>query len=131
MSVKDSQEQDSKLEVEEVTNIYTAIILLLQMINELFVMDEDHTKGIKHLLVGANALSLVTGKYQSIWYSHSHRRYWERVWVDILGHLEQIKLPPVQQENPLVGFNFLKRECIRLIGTLCYKDIIMQDKVNK
>jgi ataxin-10 len=66
-SVKNSQgeNKDSELEVEEVSNIYTAIILLLQMINALFVLDEDHARGIKDLLVGVNALSLVTGKKQN------------------------------------------------------------------
>lgn len=49
--------------------------------------------------------------------------------IDILGHLESMKLPPAQVENPLAGFNFLKRECVRLMGTLCHKDRLMQDKV--
>ncbi|KAI8080346.1 spinocerebellar ataxia type 10 protein domain-containing protein [Thamnidium elegans] len=107
LSIKQST---TDLQAEKVTNTYTAIILLLQMLNELFVLDEDHQHGIKQMLVQVDALSLVS---------------------DILGNLESIKLPPVQVENPLAGFNFLKRECVRLMGTLCYKDRAMQDKIRE
>lgn len=63
LSVKNSTENvKSDLEVEQVTNIYTAIILLLQIINELLVLDENHEKGIKNMLIGVDSLSLVTGK---------------------------------------------------------------------
>ncbi|KAI7887247.1 spinocerebellar ataxia type 10 protein domain-containing protein [Mucor mucedo] len=111
LAVKGSNpEEKSNLEVEKVTNVYTGVILLLQMLNQLFVLDENHQRGIKQLLVGVNALSLVT---------------------DILGHLESMKLPPAQVENPLAGFNFLKRECVRLMGTLCHKDRLMQDKIRE
>ncbi|CAO3652080.1 unnamed protein product [Mucor hiemalis] len=111
LSVKNSDENKSDLEVEQVTNIYTAIILLLQVINELFVADEKHEKDIKSMLVGVDSLSLVT---------------------DTLGHLEMIKIPKGQkvENDPLVGFNFLKRECVRLIATLCHHDRLMQDKVS-
>jgi hypothetical protein len=48
---------------------------------------------------------------------------------DMLGHLETIKVPSPSQDDPQAGFNFLKRECVRMMGTICYKDKSMQDKV--
>lgn len=63
LSVKNSSDNKSDLEVDQVTNTYTAIILLLQMINELFVADEKHEKDIKSMLVGVDALQLVTGTW--------------------------------------------------------------------
>jgi hypothetical protein len=62
LSVKNSTENKSDLEVEQITNIYTCIILLLQILNDLFVLDENHEKKIKNMLIGVDALSLVTGK---------------------------------------------------------------------
>lgn len=47
----------------------------------------------------------------------------------MLGHLETIKAPSPSQDDPQAGFNFLKRECVRMMGTICYKDKSMQDKV--
>lgn len=64
LAVKGSNpEEKSNLEVEKVTNVYTGVILLLQMLNQLFVLDENHQRGIKQLLVGVDALSLVTGNF--------------------------------------------------------------------
>lgn len=63
LAVKESNpEEKSNLEVEKITNVYTGVILLLQMLNQLFVLDENNQRGIKQMLVGVNALSLVTGK---------------------------------------------------------------------
>lgn len=56
------KEAGSQLQPDQVSNVYTAIVLLLQVLNELFVSDEDHRQGTKQLLVDVDALSLVTGK---------------------------------------------------------------------
>lgn len=50
---------------------------------------------------------------------------------DILGSLQTIKLPSAETDHPEQGFNFLKRECVRTIGTLCYEDKVMQDKARE
>jgi hypothetical protein len=47
----------------------------------------------------------------------------------VLGHLQTTKLP-TDQKDPQAGFNYLKRECVRMMGSLCYKDRTMQDEVN-
>lgn len=59
------KENGSQLQPDQISNVYTAIVLLLQILNELFVLDEDHSQGTKPLLVDADALTLVTGK---LWY---------------------------------------------------------------
>jgi hypothetical protein len=51
----------SSVQEEQLTNIYTGIILLLQIINALFVLDQNHTKGIKQLLLEYNILPVVIG----------------------------------------------------------------------
>lgn len=56
------KENGSQLQPDQISNVYTAIVLLLQILNELFVLDEDHCRGTKPLLVDADALTLVTGK---------------------------------------------------------------------
>ncbi|KAI9251950.1 spinocerebellar ataxia type 10 protein domain-containing protein [Sporodiniella umbellata] len=106
VSVKESQET-SKLQVEDISNTYTAVILLLQILNQILVFD---TKNAKPFLVKIDAITLV---------------------IDILGHLQSIQLPPGQDDRPELGFNFLKRECVRMIGTLCYEDRSMQDKARE
>ncbi|KAI8997722.1 spinocerebellar ataxia type 10 protein domain-containing protein [Pilobolus umbonatus] len=108
IAVKESKSDTrSELEVEQVSNIYTGMVLLLQILNDLAVTDHER-QSVKALLVGVDTVSLVT---------------------DILGHLESFKLPQSQNENPELGFNYMKRECIRMIGTLCYKDQMIQDEV--
>ncbi|KAL7336255.1 hypothetical protein PS15p_201613 [Mucor circinelloides] len=106
------KENGSQLQPDQISNVYTAIVLLLQILNELFVLDEDHSQGTKPLLVDADALTLVT---------------------DMLGHLETLKVPTPSQNDtdPQAGFNFLKRECVRMMGTMCYKDTFMQDKIRQ
>ncbi|KAK4513121.1 Protein-tyrosine-phosphatase [Mucor velutinosus] len=111
------KENGSQLQPDQISNVYTAIVLLLQILNELFVLDEDHCHGTKPLLVDADALTLVT---------------------DMLGHLETLKVPaptPATSQNddtdPQAGFHFLKRECVRMMGTMCYKDKSMQDKIRQ
>ena len=49
----------------------------------------------------------------------------------MLGLLESVRLPTAESERPELGFHFLKRECIRLLGTLCYRDKVIQDKVRR
>lgn len=56
------KEATTNLQAEKVTNTYTAIILLLQMLNDLFVLDEDNQHGMKQMLVQVDALSLVSGE---------------------------------------------------------------------
>ncbi|GAN03874.1 conserved hypothetical protein [Mucor ambiguus] len=59
---------------------------------------------------------------------------------NMLGHLETLKVPtpttsPATSQNddtdPQPGFHFLKRECVRMMGTMCYKDKSMQDKIRQ
>ncbi|KAI8367093.1 spinocerebellar ataxia type 10 protein domain-containing protein [Blakeslea trispora] len=92
---------------EHIQNIYTGIILVLQMVNDLFVLDHDR---LKSRLVQIDTLNLV---------------------IDMLGLLESVKLPTAEAERPELGFHFLKRECIRLLGTLCYRDKAIQDKIRE
>ena len=62
LSVKNSNDQDkSDLNVEQVSNIYTSIILLLQIINRLLVDDHEQNQSLKQMLVQVNALAAVTG----------------------------------------------------------------------
>lgn len=64
LAVKASNpEEKSNLEVEQLTNVYSGVILLLQMLNNLLVLDENHQRKVKELLVGVDALSLVTGNF--------------------------------------------------------------------
>jgi hypothetical protein len=62
------KEQGTILQPEQIANVYTAIILILQMLNDLLVLDEHHTMNIKQLLLNINALSLVTGNYKNFVY---------------------------------------------------------------
>jgi hypothetical protein len=55
------KEQGTILQPDQISNVYTGIILVLQMLNELFVLDEHHSMNIKQLLLDIKALSLVTG----------------------------------------------------------------------
>ena len=59
VQVKDTA--GSQLQPDQISNVYTAIVLLLQILNELFVLDEDHRQGTKLLLADIDVLSLVTG----------------------------------------------------------------------
>ncbi|KAI8327474.1 spinocerebellar ataxia type 10 protein domain-containing protein [Choanephora cucurbitarum] len=92
---------------DHIQNIYTGIILVLQMVNDLFLLDPPR---LKSLLVHINASSLM---------------------IDMLGLLESVRLPTAESERPELGFHFLKRECIRLLGTLCYRDKVIQDKIRE
>ncbi|RCI02178.1 hypothetical protein CU098_002950 [Rhizopus stolonifer] len=83
--------------------IYTGIILILEILNALFVLDQPR---VKAYLVQVNAVTLM---------------------IDLLRFMETIELTTTDQ--PKVGFDFLKRECVRLLGTLCYKDKEIQDKI--
>lgn len=51
----------SSLQEEQLTNIYTGIILLLQIVNELFILNQDGK--IKQLLLEYNILPIVIGNY--------------------------------------------------------------------
>ncbi|CAO3659450.1 unnamed protein product [Rhizopus microsporus] len=107
VSVKESQQQKSDLQVDQMSNLYTAIILLFQIINQLLLFE---AKDLKSSMIEIDAMRLIT---------------------DILGSLQTIKLPPAETDHPEQGFNFLKRECVRTIGTLCYEDKAMQDKARE
>ncbi|KAI7908156.1 spinocerebellar ataxia type 10 protein domain-containing protein [Cokeromyces recurvatus] len=100
----------SQLQPDQISNVYTGIALLFQIINQLFILDQEdqQIRGLKDILIKVNTLQLV---------------------IDILGHLEMLKLPTVEKERPEIGFNYIKRECVRFIGTMSYKDKDMQDKV--
>ncbi|KAI8967820.1 spinocerebellar ataxia type 10 protein domain-containing protein [Mycotypha africana] len=113
------QKQDgSSLQPDQISNIYTAIILLLQILNPLLVLDieQQQQKNVKSLLIKANALTLM---------------------LDVLGQLESVKLSPEQAtakeetKNPEIGFHYLKRECIRLLATLTFKDKKIQDEIRE
>ncbi|KAI8636280.1 spinocerebellar ataxia type 10 protein domain-containing protein [Parasitella parasitica] len=104
-----AKENGSHLQPDQISNVYTAVVLLLQIVNSLFVLDEDQRQGVKSLLLELDVLPLVT---------------------DMLGHLEAIKAPSLpSHEDPQAGFGFVKRECVRLMGAMCYKDRSMQDKI--
>ncbi|KAI9483386.1 MAG: spinocerebellar ataxia type 10 protein domain-containing protein [Benjaminiella poitrasii] len=102
----------SQLQPDQISNVYSAIVLLFQIINELFILDEEdqQSRGLKDILTKANTLQLV---------------------IDIFGHLEMLKLPTTEKEKPEIGFNYIKRECVRFIGTMCHKDRFMQDRVRE
>lgn len=61
-SIKESG--SSSCQEEQLTNIYTGIILLLQIINELFVLDQESR--IKQLLIEYNILPIAVGKLSII-----------------------------------------------------------------
>ncbi|KAG0760662.1 hypothetical protein G6F57_009073 [Rhizopus arrhizus] len=105
LDVKESSSED--LQVEQVSNIYTAIILLFQILNQLLILE---AKGLKQSLAHINVISLT---------------------LDILGHLRTINLPPAQADHPELGFNFLKRECVRMIGAMCHEDKKIQDEIRE
>jgi hypothetical protein len=54
-----STTEKSELQVENVSNTYTSMVLLFQILNEVLVRDTALCKG---LLVEAGAMSLITGK---------------------------------------------------------------------
>jgi hypothetical protein len=56
LNVKESSSED--LQVEQVSNIYTAIILLFQILNQLLILE---AKGLKQSLAHINVISLTLG----------------------------------------------------------------------
>jgi hypothetical protein len=58
-----STTEKSELQVENVSNTYTSMVLLFQILNEVLVRD---TALCKNLLIEAGAMSLITGKRKDI-----------------------------------------------------------------
>lgn len=58
VSVKESQQQKSDLQVDQMSNLYTAIILLFQIINQLLLFE---AKDLKSSMIEIDAMHLIAG----------------------------------------------------------------------
>ncbi|KAL0079756.1 spinocerebellar ataxia type 10 protein domain-containing protein [Phycomyces blakesleeanus] len=112
-------DQKSDLEVEDVSQVYTGLVLVLQILTTLNMAEVEQQKSLKRLLVQKETLDSVT---------------------DLLGQLETIPFTArkptgsetVKNDDPeasKLGFDYLKRECVRFIGAMCFKDFDMQEKI--
>ncbi|CDS14550.1 hypothetical protein LRAMOSA06719 [Lichtheimia ramosa] len=90
---------DGKVEMDNVSELYTGLVLVLQLSVSLLTMqDQGH---FRELLVEKDTMSNMT---------------------NLLRCCETMSQP---------GFNYLKRDSVRLMGTLCYHDRRMQDKIRE
>lgn len=105
---------DGKVEMDNVSELYTGLVLVLQLSVSLLTMqDQGH---FRELLVEKDTMSNMTSKF---WTSVTTHRPVTTP-KDLLRCCETMSQP---------GFNYLKRDSVRLMGTLCYHDRRMQDKV--
>ncbi|KAI8077873.1 spinocerebellar ataxia type 10 protein domain-containing protein [Halteromyces radiatus] len=94
----------SNLDLHTVSLMYTCLVLLLQIVNLLL---ETTINDMKSSLMDRNGLIII---------------------IDLLRQCETM-VDWNDKEKSRIGFNFVKREIVRCIGLLCYKDKIVQDKV--
>ncbi|KAI8139561.1 spinocerebellar ataxia type 10 protein domain-containing protein [Fennellomyces sp. T-0311] len=102
--VIDGQAPPSALEIDDVSEVYTALVLILQITATLLTITDKGHPEFKALLVEDNTVVPVT---------------------DLLRQCETID----QKKQP--GFNYLKRDSVRLLGALCYDDRELQDKIRE
>ncbi|CDH59793.1 hypothetical protein RO3G_10444 [Lichtheimia corymbifera JMRC:FSU:9682] len=90
---------DGKVEMDNVSELYTGLVLVLQLSVSLLTMqDQGH---FREMLVEKDTMGNMT---------------------NLLRCCETMSQP---------GFNYLKRDSVRLMGTLCYHDRRMQDKIRE
>ncbi|KAG0165208.1 hypothetical protein DFQ30_008839 [Apophysomyces sp. BC1015] len=98
-------DEKSTLDVEKVSQVYSCLVLALQLLSGLRAKDTGNEE-LKYILVRADTLTVVT---------------------DLLRYLETMDL--TKGNTPKLGFDYLKRESVRFIGAVCYQDKDMQDKL--
>ncbi|KAI8388624.1 spinocerebellar ataxia type 10 protein domain-containing protein [Radiomyces spectabilis] len=111
--VKESHaDKKSDLDMDRVGTIYTSLVLVLQILNHLITWEDEQPRlQFTDVLVGDDALTVAT---------------------DLLRHCEGINLPSSQDaKDSQIGFDYLKRESVRLLGSLCYGNRAMQDKLRQ
>ncbi|CAO3594616.1 unnamed protein product [Absidia cylindrospora] len=97
----------SNLELDKVSLMYTCLVLLLQIINLLLTLTTTHGKEMKSILLAHNGLSAI---------------------IELLRQCETM-VEWKDKEKSKLGFDYVKREIVKCIGALCYKDKDTQDKV--
>ncbi|KAG2224314.1 hypothetical protein INT45_012883 [Circinella minor] len=98
------QEISSVLEIDDVSEVYTALVLILQTSSTLLTLNDQGHTVFKEMLIEDDVLKSVT---------------------DLLTCCETMD----QKKQP--GFNYLKRDSVRLLGALCHEDRRMQDKIRE
>ncbi|KAI8575418.1 hypothetical protein K450DRAFT_261923 [Umbelopsis ramanniana AG] len=110
-----SDDQDNvRMTVEDTANAYTGVILLLQMLGTAIV-DSRCSKELKNVLISSGCLkaSLAERKIPRITKSMG----------DIVSDTDTSK--------GSMGFMYIKRDIVRLIGALTYHDRRLQDEVRE
>ncbi|KAI7866017.1 spinocerebellar ataxia type 10 protein domain-containing protein [Spinellus fusiger] len=111
--------EKSSLEVEGLSSMYTRLVLLLQITNGLNAAEAEKQPLIMQLLVEQDQLTVTTGLLDDL--------------ETLSPVVKTAKVDPVARlPNPLStgqGFDYLKRECVRCIGTMCSRSRDMQDKL--
>ncbi|KAI9022306.1 spinocerebellar ataxia type 10 protein domain-containing protein, partial [Phycomyces nitens] len=108
-------DQKSELEVEEVSEVYTGLVLVVQMLTTMNMAEVERQKSLKRLL--ANVVFMIS--------------------KDLLGQLETIPFEARKKDSKdnldasRLGFDYLKRECVRFIGAMCFGDFEMQEKIRQ
>ncbi|KAI9498139.1 spinocerebellar ataxia type 10 protein domain-containing protein [Zychaea mexicana] len=102
--VIEGQAPPSALEIDDVSEVYTTLVLVLQTASTLLTTNEDGHADFKEMLSEDNVMQAVT---------------------DLLSRCETM------DQNKQPGFNYLKRDSVRLLGALCYEDRRMQDKIRE
>ncbi|KAI9245227.1 spinocerebellar ataxia type 10 protein domain-containing protein [Phascolomyces articulosus] len=100
--VIEGQVPPTALEMDDISEIYTALVLILQTSSTLLTLNDQGHAEFKEMLINQDSLDIVT---------------------DLLKRCETMD----QKKQP--GFNYLKRDSVRLLGALCYEDRRMQDKI--
>lgn len=143
----DDDQSNVRMAVEDSANAYTGVILLLQTIGTMIV-EERCSEKAKRTLVNSGCLKSCLGKLKHIQYSREFEGEKKKKCnpaltnIDLLAQAER-KIPRITRSmgttmvsdtdtsKGTVGFMYIKRDIVRLIGALTYQDRQMQDEVRK
>ncbi|CAO3642994.1 unnamed protein product [Cunninghamella echinulata] len=100
----------SNIELDGVSLVYTCLVLLFQIVNVFITTSlTNYNQPMKSYLNKYKTMSII---------------------IELLSHCEKM-VDWNDKEKSKLGFNYLKREIVKCIGSLCYKDKVNQDLVRE
>ncbi|CAO3612103.1 unnamed protein product [Cunninghamella blakesleeana] len=102
------RDQLSNIELDDVSLVYTCLVLTFQIVNVL-ITSTEYNQPMKSNLNKHDTMKII---------------------IDLLGQCEKM-VDWNDKEKSKLGFHYLKREIVKCIGSLCYKDKSNQDLVRE
>ncbi|KAI8341216.1 spinocerebellar ataxia type 10 protein domain-containing protein [Chlamydoabsidia padenii] len=101
------RDQQSNLELDKVSLMYTCLVLSLQITNLLLTSTSSHGQEMKSIFLTKNGLQFI---------------------IELLRQCDRM-VDWKDKEKSKLGFDYVKREIVKCIGSLCYKDKSIQDEI--